>query len=720
MFEILREGVDVRRSRFKLAYFKPETSFNADEMARYRSNIFSYVRQFAFSGTLESIDVVLFLNGLPIITIELKNQFNGQNADDAIHQYTERDKAQPIFRAPFLHIACDTLRAMVATQFIENSIDDFMPFNTDIDNPIPNNEFAVEYLYHDVLRPESLIDIIEAYLFCFEDKDKAGKKVIRFLFPRYHQRRTVISLVADLARHTAKSTALGKKYLIQHSPGSGKSYTIAVLQRFLRNAHVENRHIFNSVIVVTDRLNLDTQIKGTIGSSESQQGIITHAEDTKQLAQALKENRKVIISTIQKFSVKKLDELTTSKKGKNICFIIDEAHRSQAGKLHAHMVEKFEDEEDIQNDILEGIGRKTYPNFVFVALTATPSDKALEMFGAPFDVYTMDQAEKEGYILNVVENVVNYKTLFKLNHEVDSENEYPPLVVAKKLKAKAFEDEKMISDKIGIILKVFRAQTEFKIGNSAKVMIVTSSRKAAVKYKLMLDDALKAAGMPHKALVAFSGTVRLAWKGAEEASYTESNLNKIDGKTEDEFKKTEYRFIVVANKFQYGFNQPRLHTMFLDRALSGINAVQTISRLNRTLVGKTDTLVVDFTNSYEQIIRAFRKFKREVNDYSQTDIKELPRMKKDLLAENVFTMANVEAFKAAVLSNSPTAAPSAMLPVIRNAEKMPILELRDFRSLLNRFNSTYKYLQNILRITDQELSDFYLFTNYLAKCIDPI
>jgi type I restriction enzyme R subunit len=721
VFEILRDGVDIRGKRFKLAYFKPETSFNPDEMARYKSNVFSYARQFAFAGTLESIDVVLFLNGLPIITIELKNQFNGQNADDAVHQYTERDKAQPIFRVPFLHIASDTTRAMVATQFIENSMDDFMHFNTDIDNPTQENEFSVDYLYHDVLRPESLLGIIEAYLFCFEAKDKTGRRINRFLFPRYHQRRTVINLMGDLGRHIGKSTTLGKKYLIQHSPGSGKSYTIAVLQRFLRNAHVENRHIFSSVIVVTDRVNLDSQIKGTIGSSESQQGIIAHAEDTKQLAKALNENRKVIITTIQKFSVKKLDELLVTQKGKNICFIIDEAHRSQAGKLHSHMVEKFDDEEDVQNELLEGIGKKSYPNFVFVALTATPSDKALEMFGKPFDVYTMDQAEKEGYILNVVENVVTYQTLYKLNHDVESSEEYPPLVIAKKLKAKAYEDEKLITDKIGIILKVFKAQTECKINNSAKVMIVTSSRKAAVKYKLMMDSVLGAAGLPHKTLVAFSGTVRLAWKGAEEASYTEKNLNNIKAEIEDEFKKPEYRFIIVANKFQYGFNQPYLHTMFLDKAVSGINAVQTISRLNRTLVGKTDTLVVDFTNSYEQIISAFRKFKREVNDYSQSDIRELPRMKKEILAENVFTMANVEAFKKAVFSSdSPTATASAMLPVLKNAEKMPVLELRNFRSLVNRFNSTHKYLQNIVRIADQELSDFYLFTNYLAKCIDPI
>jgi len=718
IFELLREGVEVHGRHFNLVYFKPETSYNPVQMKNYQANIFSYVRQFAFHGTMESIDVVLFLNGLPIITIELKNQFNGQNVDDAVHQYAQRDKKEPIFFVPFLHLAADLTEAKIATQFIQNSASDFVHFNKDIQNPMKENEFAVDYLYHDILRPESLLEIVEAYLFCFEEKDKAGKRYKRFLFPRYHQRRTVINLMDDLTGHFKKKKQLGKRYLIQHSPGSGKSYTIAVMQKFLRNAHVENKHLFNSIIVVTDRINLDGQIKGTIGSSETQTGIIAHVESTAELAKALNENTKVIITTIQKFSVNKLDELITKQKGKSICFIIDEAHRSQAGRLHKRMVEKFEEDGDPQEELLQGVARKSYPNAVFVALTATPSDRTLEMFGRPFDVYTMDQAEQEGYILNVVENVITYNTLFKMSREVGSGDEYPPMVVAKKLKAKAFEDDGVIAEKIDILLRVFEAQSKFKIGGLAKVMIVTSSRKSAAKYKLKLDSVIKERKLSYKTLVAFSGSVKL--KDGEE-SLTEINMNKIAGEIETEFNKPDYRFIIVANKFQYGFNQPYLQTMFLDKAISGINAVQTISRLNRILVGKTETLVVDFTHSYQAIIAAFQKFKREVNDYSSVDSLELPRLQKELLERDVFTKMDVEDFKKAIFQTNQTTSTSVvMLRVMNKVKKMSILELRDFRSLLNRFNGIFKYLDNLVKLTDEELKDFYLFTNYLAKYLDPI
>jgi type I restriction enzyme R subunit len=428
----------------------------------------------------------------------------------------------------------------------------------------------------------------------------------------------------------------------------------------------------------------------------------------------------VIITTIQKFSVKKLDELLKVQKGKNICFIIDEAHRSQAGKLHKHMVERFE-EVDIQEELLEGISKMAYPNAAFIALTATPSDKTIEMFGAPFDVYSMDQAEQEGYILNVVENVVTYSTLFKLNQEVSSSEKYPPLVIAKKIKAKAFENEKVINEKIDIILKVFEAQTKFKIGGRAKVMIVTSSRKAAAKYKMFLDQAINARGLPYRTLVAFSGSVKLPGAGAQPISYTENNLNNIKESIEDEFDKLEYRFIVVANKFQYGFNQPYLHTMFLDKAVSGINAVQTISRLNRVLVGKTDTLVVDFTDSYEKIIAAFKKFKGAVNDYSSIDINSMPLLKTEILNKNIFTLQDVSDFKNAIIQTASATSTSVIMKrVVKKIKRLEIIQIREFRGLLNKFNSTFKYLDNLVKITDMELRDFALFTNYLAKYIDPL
>ncbi len=716
-FELIQEGIDIKGRRFKLVYYKPETTHNPEELKRYESNIFSYVRQFTFSGTMESIDIVLFLNGLPIITIELKNLQTGQNVDDAVSQYISRDKKELIFSMPFLHLAADTIKAKIATQFVENSTEDFVHFNKDIENtnPLIPDDYPVDYLYHDIFRPESLIDIIEDYLFCHEEKDKTGRNYRKFLFPRYHQRRTVINLMSDLNQHFKEKKELDKKYLIQHSPGSGKSYTIAVLQKFLRNAHVDNLHLFDSVIVVTDRLNLDNQIQGTITSSETQFGIIEHAESTAELASSLNRNTKVIITTIQKFSVKKLNDLLESQKGKRICLIIDEAHRSQTGKYRSNLMDKFDEEQDYQQEIIQGIGIRTYPNVAFIALTATPSNKTLEIFGKPFDTYSMDQAETEGYILNVVENVITYSTLYKLSHEIQNKEEYPPLVVSKKLKAKAFEDEAIIKEKVDIILKIFESNTKPKINGQAKVMIVTSSRLSAVKYKLILDKALKSRNLDYKSLVAFSGTVK-----HDGISYTEVNMNKIEEKIETEFDKLGYRFIVVANKFQYGFNQPYLHTMFLDKSVSGINAVQTISRLNRTLVGKNDTLVVDFTDSYKEIIAAFRKFKGAVDDFSGIDVHDLPNLQNELLSFALFTMLDVDDFKNAVLQESNPAATTIVLnQVAKNIVRLPILEFRSFKSLLNRFNNTFKYMDNLFRITSIELRDFALFTNYLAKFIDP-
>ncbi|MEK6871722.1 MAG: DEAD/DEAH box helicase family protein, partial [Nanoarchaeota archaeon] len=292
---------------------------------------------------------------------------------------------------------------------MRNTTEDFVWFNKELENPIVENEFQVEYLYNEILTPYVLIETIEHYLFCFDFKLPNEKKIRTFFFPRYHQRRTVINITNDIIKKYKKNNHLDLKYLVQHSAGSGKSYTIAVIQKFLRYLHVDNKPLLDSVIILNDRVNLDDQIKGTVVSSETQKDIIAYVETTDELAQALNKNTKVIISTIQKFSVKKLDEILAQQKGKKICFIIDEAHRSQSGKLQRHLLGHFE-EEDTEEDkeYFSSFLKRKFPNFIFIALTATPSSKTITMFGEPFDVYSMDQAEQEGYILNVSENIVTY------------------------------------------------------------------------------------------------------------------------------------------------------------------------------------------------------------------------------------------------------------------------------------------------------------------------
>ncbi|MBT4021811.1 type I restriction endonuclease subunit R [archaeon] len=731
LFEIIKNGITIETVPIKLIYFKPETTFNKEQLKKYESNIFSYVRQFKFRDTMESIDIVLFLNGFALVTIELKSPFNGQVVDDAVVQYiADRDKTLQIFKTPILHIAADTKNVKITTEFLRNNVEDFVWFNKELENPIVEDEFQVEYLYNEILLPESLIEVIEHYLSCFKFKLQNGKKVTTFFFPRYHQRRTVLKLTNDIIKNYKKKRKLDLKYLIQHSAGSGKSYTIAVIQKFLRYIHINNEAIFNSILILTDRINLDTQLKGTIGSSETQKNIISYVDSTAELAEALNKNTKVIISTIQKFSVKKLDEILESQKGKKICFILDEAHRSQSGKLQRHLLGHFEeDEPESDKKYFETFYKRKFPNFVFVALTATPSEKTLTMFGEPFDVYSMDQAEQEGHILNVSENIVTYSTLFQLSEKLKSQDEYPPMIVAKKLKNKAYEDINVIKDKISVILKIFDAQTKYAIKNeSAKTMIVTSSRKSAVKYKVLLDQIIKQKNLPYKSLVAFTGGVKLSKSDLsllnqkeDSENFTEKNMNKVKDDIEEVYKKTEYRFLIVANKYQYGFNEPLLHTMFLDKSVADINAVQTISRLNRIYPNKNNTLVVDFTNSYKKIIKAFQKFKKEVNDYSGINVKELPELYNELLNKNIFTRKDIQEFKIAYYKEENSIKLDNIASTIekRVNSKFSVDERRAFRGSLNKFNKTYSYLNNLIKINDDELKDFALFSHYLFKYLNP-
>jgi len=723
LFEVLREGITIERHHLRLLYFKPATTLDKEATERYESNIFSYIRQFQFRETQESIDIVLFLNGIAIITIELKSPFNGQVVDDAVVQYiNDRDKRLPIFKTPIVHIAADTKKAMITTEFIYNTMQDFVPFNKDVENPEVEGEYQVEYLYNEILVPDSLTEIIEHYLYTFELELVDRRKIQTFFFPRYHQRRTVIKLTKDIESNFRKNKKLDLKYLIQHSAGSGKSYTIAVVQKFLRYLHFNNKPIFDSIVIVTDRINLDKQLRGTITATESQQGIIVCAKDTTKLAEALNKNTKVIISTIQKFSVKKLDEILKSQKDKKICFIIDEVHRSQTGKLRRNMLGHFEpEEENVQEKIMESFTRRKFPSFVFIGLTSTPSDKIISMFGKPFDVYSMDQAEKEGYILSVSDNIVTYRTLYELSNYLKNEEEYPQIIIAKKLKNKAYEDDNVILQKIDIILKIFEAHTKYSIKDySAKSMIVTCSRKAAVKYKLLLDKVLKEKKLNYKTLVAFSGSVQLKWN-EKECSFTESNLNNIKEDIEDEFKKSEYRFLIVANKFQYGFNEPLLHTMFLDKSVSGINAVQTISRLDRIFPNKTDTLVVDFTDSYEKIIKAFRKFKKEVNDYYGITITELMKLHQEIMNMGIFTQKDIQEFIKVSFSAETNVHLENIASRIESTlnKKLSVDERRNFRALLNKFNNTYNYLNNLIKIENVNIRDFVLFVYYMYNYLNP-
>jgi type I restriction enzyme, R subunit len=475
-----------------------------------------------------------------IVTIELKNQGTSGTIQDAIEQYLRRNINLPIFQKPFLHIVCDNFKVKIAAAFSKPpSEKDFRDFNKDLINIPPNNrEYPVHYLYQDILLPDRILNFIEKFLYVGGDN--------KWIFPRYHQQRVTKNITEEIKSHFLKTNQLDLKYLIQHSTGSGKSNTIVWLVQNLRTLHANAQKIFSSVVVLTDRLNLDDQISRDFQKAILSEGIASYIDSTEDLRIALETNKQVIISTIQKFTY--LKDLSL-KSNKRICILIDEAHRSQEGKLHESVTQTFQsDEQGIEDvpieDVAEKVGdeieKKRFPNLVFIALTATPSDKTLNHFGKevrdkstvrhePHDVYSMKQAIEEGYILDVVKHVYTYDTLYYLNKKLESSKEYPPQLVNRGIRLKVYEDDLIIQDKCERIAKLFHIHSSSKINGKSKAMIVTSSRLAAVKYKTYLDIELKKNKYPYESLVAFTGTV--SWISKDEQgnerseNYTEDGMN---------------------------------------------------------------------------------------------------------------------------------------------------------------------------------------------------
>jgi len=743
LFELLKEGIIINNIDIDLVYFKPQTSNNPDQQKKYEENVFSYIRQYHFGSAQnirqqedfrQSIDIVLCLNGFAIVTTELKNETTSGTVDDAVKQYLERDLKRPIFQLPFLHIVADNERVKMAASFSETpSEDDFRDFNEALVNVAPNDkEFPVHYLYHEILLPDSLLNYIDSYLY---------RKDNGWVFPRYHQQRCVRKVFEDITAKYRQTGELNLRYLIQHSAGSGKSNTIVWLVQNLRNLHINNEKLFGSIVVLTHRINLDDQISKDFMRAIAQMGVVAYCKTADELRKALEKDSPVIVTILHKFNyLKELADQT----GKKICFIIDEAHTSQEGKLHEKIVDTFDEhgnrktvkvEEveliDEQESLIEEISRKYLPNIALIALTATPGDKTLDHFGRKnenglleaFDYYSMDEAIEEGYILDVVKNVISYETLYELNYQYKSYNEYPPLQIYRALKLRAFEDDDVIKEKCRIIITIFKDRIESKINGKAKALVVTPSRLSAVKYKLFLDDEIKRRHLPYKTLAAFTGNINYSGK-----TYTETEMNRTNNpknlKIEDCFHQDDnIRFLIVANKFQVGFDESLLHTMFLDKSVRDRNAVQTISRLNRIHPGKEETLTVDFTNSYDEIIKAFRKFQGNVEGHKEADPKDLYRLKDELLKRGIFTNEDVEdcirLFESQIPADAaPLSALLSKLKGILNA-KFDTDKKREFRTLLSRYVSLFKYINALFHIPQRALYDFAVFASLLYLWIDP-
>lgn len=691
---VLRNGFRVANRTAKMAYFAPNSTLNETSQQQYDANIIKITRQ-VITEYNERIDMVISVNGIPVSTIELKNEMSatGWTVEDAKYQYrTERNPQGKLFefkKRSLVHFAVDTQEVYMTTK-LDGENTRFLPFNRGFNdgkgNPPVENDVRTAYLWREVLRKDSLMELIGRFLHLSREERKirtnSGFRRIpseSMIFPRFHQLDAVRKLIAHTKTHGA-----GKNYLIQHSAGSGKSNTIAWLAHHLASLHnAEDEKIFNSVIIVTDRVVLDRQLQETVAQFEQTDGVVQKIDkDTHQLTAALAANVPIIITTIQKFpyvmqsiqtKAKHGEHISLDTEGKRFAVIVDEAHSSQTGEtagelrqvlnksgieaaIAAEFLDLDEDEQadiEVQKNILrEQFKRSRQDNLSFFAFTATPKWKTLALFDepneqgeTPFHSYSMKQAIEEGFILDVLANYATYKQYFRLLRTADSDIELPKHKAKKELMRFVNLHPSVISQKVEIIIEHFQSVTLHKIGGYAKAMVVTSSREAAVRYKLAFDEYIAEKGYEGiKSLVAFSGKVILPEQTEKE--YSEPSMNGGIKETElpEQFDSDNYQVLLVADKYQTGFDQPLLHTMFVDKVLSGVQAVQTLSRLNRTAKGKEDTFVLDFVNDHEAIYDAFKPY------YQRTALGDIPSDEKLASLGNtldewkIYTQSDIDEF----------------------------------------------------------------------------
>lgn len=751
---MLRNGFVDHGVRFKLAYFKPASRLNSETIVLYNKNQLTITRQVKYSLKNEnSIDMLLSLNGLPVATVELKNQFTGQNAANAKWQYAvDRDPNELLFKfkkRALVHFAVDTDQAYMTTR-LEGKATRYLPFNQgynkDAGNPPNPNGHKSSYLWEYVWAKDSWMDIIGSFLLLQIDEFKVDGKIFKkekLIFPRFHQ----LDVVRKLA-HDARQKGIGNNYLIQHSAGSGKSNSIAWLAYRLSSLHNDkDEKIFDSVIVVTDRLVLDQQLQNTIYQFEHKLGVVQKIDkDSTQLAVALSVGINIIITTLQKFPFV-LDKIGELPK-RNYAVIVDEAHSSQGGESSKKMKETltvidmsceiesetpgYGKDHDIEDEIRSSmLARGKQPNLSFFAFTATPKAKTLEVFGqtgddgkpAPFHLYSMRQAIEENFILDVLKYYTTYKTYFRLSKAIEDD----PNINKKKARRAIARFLSLhphnLAQKTEVIIEHFRQCVMPKIGGKAKAMVVTSSRPHVIRYKTEFDKYITEKGYTDiKTLVAFT-----AFTDRDTGiSYTEYEINGFKEKElPEKFATNEYQILLVAEKYQTGFDQPLLHTMYVDKKLSGVRAVQTLSRLNRIYPGKEDTFILDFANEEQEIIDAFQPYYEQTTLSSTTDPNKLYDLKNKLEGFQIIWQSEIDAFTKVFFMPRKlrSAKDHAMLnsfidpavdryKVMKNEEEQ---EQEDFKHTLTVFIRLYSFLSQIMPFADMELEKFYAYARLLLN-----
>lgn len=778
LISVLRNGITDMGVKLRLCYFKPESSLNETLREQYEANILGCTRQFRYSpDNTDTIDMVLSVNGIPIVALELKNQFKGQDVYCAMKQYkTDRSSKEFAFRPDhrFLVYFAVDLHEVWMTTLLRDNKTYFMPFNMGSNgagvtggagNPHNPNGYDTAYLWEDVLSRDSLLDILHRFVSHIREKETDGKKTVmrdKILFPRYHQYDVVRKIVADV-----RAKGPGTNYLIEHSAGSGKSNSIAWLAYRLASLHNEdNEGIFDSVIVVTNRIVLDSQLQDTINSFEHVPGLVECIDEKKHsrdLAQALNDRRRIIICTIQKFLFAYQDIEHFS--GRKFAVIVDEAHQGQSGESAKTLrrslidlgaaVRDYADEEGIDEadvDLSDAyisavLGHGRHENQSFFAFTATPRGESLELFGVtetapdgttvhrPFHVYSMRQAIEEGFILDVLANYTTIREAFKLVRVSDDNPEMIEGPTSKALFKYYKTHGYTITQKTELIMTNFLENCRYQIGGRGKAMVVADSRANAVRYYFAIKEYLKnhpkeAAGSD--VMIAFSGEVTLSDMPSEKP-YTESSMNlDEEGRfiTSDKafrkaFHSNRYNILVVANKYQTGFDEPLLHTMYVDKKLNGITAVQTLSRLNRTAPGKDSTFVLDFENTAEEIRDAFLPFYETTTMVGDSDVNRVYDLRSKIAGFMLYNYEDINAFTDFMGNHSAAGQSEAALgrlagllrPVIERYKDLSEDDRYTVRDYIRKFNSAYSYVTQLVRLHDEELFREFQYTNSLLRLL---
>ncbi|MEX2304198.1 MAG: type I restriction endonuclease [Bryobacterales bacterium] len=750
---VLRHGFKCFGKRLFVAFFAPATRMNPETAGRYRANRLTVTRQLQYCAQhTNSLDLALSLNGLPIATAELKNPLSGQTVKHAIAQYRQdrdpRDRVFEFKKRSLVHFAVDPDEVYMATR-LDWERTFFLPFNKGNNggkgNPDNPKGYKTAYLWEEVWQRDAWLDILARFLHLeVREERKDGKKVIKetMIFPRYHQWDSVRRMEAD-----ARQSRAGKNYLVQHSAGSGKSNSIGWLAHRLSSLHDENdEKIFHSVVVITDRLVLDKQLQDTIYQFEHKQGVVQKIEiDSSQLAQALKDGTPIIITTLQKFPfvAEKVGDLPS----RNYAVIVDEAHSSQSGEtatelkgvLSADVIReqaRKEAEEqglpDYEEEILKTVAKRgQQPNLSFFGFTATPKYKTLEVFGvpgpdgkpAPFHLYSMRQAIEEGFILDVLEHYSTYKTYFRLIKSIEADPKVEKRKAAQALARFMSFHPYNVAQKTEVMIEHFRASTKHKIGGRAKAMVVTRSRAQAVRYKLEFDKYIKERGYRDvRVLVAFSGEVEDEDLPGKKFTEVKMNGGIKERELPEKFDSDEYHVLIVAEKYQTGFDQPLLHTMYVDKRLDGIQAVQTLSRLNRTCAGKEDTFALDFVNEAEEIQKAFQPFYERTMIGEKVDPRQLYDLQAKIMQRHVVFGGEIEEF-ARVYYAPGNKSPeklhpklyALMDPAVARFDELTEEEKEEYRGVLSAFRNLYSFLSQVIPYQDTDLEKLYTYVRFLLR-----